>query len=449
MAGVVVCLLALALAAWADARARAATRAAQDDLAAARVHQDAVRALVAKAGATERGLTSQRAQLGASMFSTQLAIDAANSSLGDAQVAAYLQGVGIATLQTCLGGIERALGALRTSGTGQAAADLTAVSGPCAQVAGGSANGLVYPFDFPDPAVLVAGNTTYAYATNSVAGNIQIIESTDLAHWSAVGNALPSLPSWAAAGHTWAPSVAFVGGTYDLYYAVDPAGSTKECISVATARTPTGPFTDSSSAPLECQKALGGSIDPSAFVDAGGTPYLLWKSGGAGDARIWSQQLAPSGVAFTPGSTPTVLLSPDQPWQAGTVEAPDLVEAGGHYELFFSGNDWNTARYAVGVASCAGPSGPCASASPKPILASGTGVAGPGGASVFADSSGQFWIAFAAWIPGAVGFPHSRDLFLRRLDLSGPVASVAGASGSTGATGPTGAPAPGDVAGSS
>jgi hypothetical protein len=52
-------------------------------------------------------------------------------------------------------------------------------------------------------------------------------------------------------------------------------------------------------------------------------------------------------------------------------------------------------------------------------------VAGPGGESVFADTSGNFWIAFHAWVPGAVGFPNSRDLYLRRLTFSGSVPAVA------------------------
>ena len=100
-----------------------------------------------------------------------------------------------------------------------AAKDISAVSGPCTQLAGGSRTGLVYPFDFPDPSVILAGQTYFAYATNSVAGSIQIIESTDLSHWTAVGNALPSLPAWATPDNTWAPSVAMIGGTFVLYYA--------------------------------------------------------------------------------------------------------------------------------------------------------------------------------------------------------------------------------------
>ena len=419
-------VLVLASVVWADVRGRTATRTERSALAAAEAHLSTLRKDVASATVHKTAVTAERDGLGASLFATQTELNATNSSLGSTQVRAYLQGVDISTLQTCLGGVQSALAALKFANTSQAAKDITAVSGPCRQLDGGASAGLVYPFDFPDPAVILVGHTYYAYATNSVAGNIQILDSTDLTHWTVVGNALPSLPAWATVHFTWAPSVAFIGGNYDLYYALDPAGSTKECISVATSSQPQGPFYDTSAAPLECQNALGGSIDPSAFVDADGSSYLVWKSGGTGSAQIWSQQLAPSGTSFAPGTTSTSLLAPDHSWEAGTVEAPDLVEANGRYDLFFSGNDWNTADYAVGVATCSGPLGPCADASPNPILATGDGVAGPGGESVFADASGSFWIAFHAWIPGSVGFPNSRGLYLRRLDLSGAVPAVTG-----------------------
>ena len=71
--------------------------------------------------------------------------------------------------------------------------DISTVSGSCTQLAGGANAGLVYPFDFPDPDVILVGQTYYAYATNSVAGNIQMISSSDLVHWTAIGNALPRL----------------------------------------------------------------------------------------------------------------------------------------------------------------------------------------------------------------------------------------------------------------
>jgi beta-xylosidase len=301
-----------------------------------------------------------------------------------------------------------------------AISDLSGVSSACLSVDKGDNDGLVYPFDFPDPFVLRVGAVYFAYATNSVGGNIQIIESGDLTDWNALGNALPSLPKWASSGRTWAPSVVQIGGSYVLYYAVIVAGSGEECLSAATSTEPQGPFVDSSSAPLVCQASLGGSIDPSPFVDADGTPYLVWKSNGTNrqPSQIWSQQLSPTGTALV-GGDPTELLDADLGWESGVVEAPDLVLSGARYLLFYSGNNWDSANYAVGVATCSGPLGPCTEPWTQPILSSNAGALGPGGESVFTNSSGSPWIAFHAWLPGDVGYPHSRELFLQPLDLSG------------------------------
>ncbi len=222
----------------------------------------------------------------------QLATD--QTALATTNNEAETQGAAIGTLQTCLEGVNGALQQITAHNKTQATADISSASGACLTLEGGADSGLVYPFDFPDPFVLRVGNLYVAYATNSTEGNIQIIDSTDLVHWSAVGNALPNLPAWAEPGGTWAPSVLQVGGTFVLYYVAMVAGARdEECISVATATSPEGPFVDNSVAPLVCQSCLNGSIDPSPFVDATGTPYLEWKSnGGAGHpATIWSAQL--------------------------------------------------------------------------------------------------------------------------------------------------------------
>jgi hypothetical protein len=73
----------------------------------------------------------------------------------------------------------------------------------------------------------------------------------------------------------------------------------------------------------------------------------------------------------------------------------------------------------VGVALCSGPLGPCTEPWAQPILANDADVVGPGGESVFTDASGSTWIAFHAWIPTEVGYPHSRELYVRELTLSG------------------------------
>jgi hypothetical protein len=425
LALVVLGLGALIAAVWTDVDARLRSSHEESALAAADANLAGLRHDVKVTQYAKAVTSAKRDSLQASITTTMSQLTAAKGSLADANVNAYVQGEGINTLQTCLGGVKSAFTQISAGKNHHAAKDISAVSGACTQLAGGTSTGLVYPFDFPDPSVLLVGQTYFAYATNSVAGNIQIIDSTDLTHWSTIGNALPSLPAWATPDDTWAPSVALINGKFVLYDAVNVAGGGAECISVATASQPQGPFYDKSTAPLECQRSLGGSIDPSPFIGPDGTPYLVWKSGGPGNSRLWSQQLAPDGLSFAPGATPTSLLMPDQGWEAGTVEAPDMVTTGGRYYLFYSGSNWNSSDYAVGVATCTGPLGPCSDASPQPILSSGNGIDGPGGESVFADTAGNFWIAFHAWVPGAVGFPNSRDLYLRRLTFSGPVPSVA------------------------
>jgi beta-xylosidase len=333
--------------------------------------------------------------------------------------AVYLQGLDIGVLHTCLGGVQNALTQIAAHNNPAAANDISAVSAACLNLRGGSSSGLVYPFDFPDPFVLTVGTTYFAYGTNSVEGNIGIIESTDLVHWSVVGNALPSLPTWATPGSTWAPAVIPIGGQYVLYYSTVATSTGQQCISEATSAQPQGPYVDTSTGPMVCQTNLGGSIDPSPFVDVNGTPYLLWKSIGVDGQsdEIWSQQLNPAGTAVM-GTGPTAILAATQGWEDHNVEAPDLIALAGRYFLFYSGNSWTGPNYAVGVALCAGPLGPCAKPLSQPILASGTGMLGPGGESVFADSAGQFWIAFHAWAPGAVGYPNSRALYIRPLSFS-------------------------------
>lgn len=433
--GVVLVAAGLLLAAVVtDVQAQARARGEQSAVSRARHELSAARSALAATTYARALGADHRDALRSDITSTEGQLATAEQELALTHADAFLLGIGVGTLQSCLGGVQASLRAIAAHDNAGAARDLSAVSAACTTLANGARAGLVYPFDFPDPAVLRVGATYYAYATNSAAGNIGIIESTDLSNWDVVGNALPNLPAWAAPGATWAPGVLQVGGNFDLYYSAKVAGpgGGEECISVATAAQPQGPFTDGSAAPLECQASLGGSIDPSPFVDADGSPYLQWRSlGGAGQpATIWSERLDAAGTGFAVGPTdsPTPLIVADQAWEAGVVEAPDLFAAAGRYLLFFSGNDWSSPSYGVGVAICSGPLGPCAEPSTQPILSADSNVLGPGGESVFTDASGAAWIAFDGYAPGAVGYPNSRDLYLRRLDLSGTVPVVGPAS---------------------
>jgi beta-xylosidase len=351
-------------------------------------------------------------------------IAATNQSVEGETRARFYQGLNIGTLNTCLAGVAQAVTAISASQLTTAVSSIDTASSACLSL-DGTETGLVYPFDFPDPFILPVGGTYYGFATNSAAGNIQIIRSTDLHHWTTVGDALPHEPGWATPNATWAPSVLQRGGTFVLYYSAIYAPTGEQCISEAVATQPEGPYVDSSTLPLMCQTALGGSFDPTPFVDTDGTAYLIWKSQGGGGqpATLWSQRLTADGTGLVPRSA-APLLAPSQSWQGGVVEGPSMVDVGGQYLLFYSADNWQTTGYAIGVASCASPLGPCHDLSNQPLVASQSGFSGPGGPSVFADSGGHLWMAFHAWLPGKVGFPNSRLLFIRPFTVTGSGVSV-------------------------
>jgi Glycosyl hydrolases family 43 len=344
-------------------------------------------------------------------LTTELA--AATSRLNQAVAGLDLANFSVATVDNCLNGVQGAASDLEAGNRTGAVTALQSAEDSCELVNGATTGGPAYPYDFPDPDVIDVGGTYYAYGTNSASGNIQILESTTLTQWTLLGDALPRLASWARFGDTWAPGVIQIGALFYLYYAVNARGT--ECISVATSLKPQGPFTDRSTGPIVCQPSLGGSIDPSPYLDDAGHLYLTWKSNGAGGqpATIWAQPVAPGGTAMASGSAPVALLRPTQAWEGSVVEGPFMWNDHGQYFLFYSGNNWETGSYAEGVARCAGPVGPCAKPLPGPILGTEAQFAGPGGATVFTTPQGQPFIDFHGWQPDAVGPPNPRLLFIR------------------------------------
>jgi hypothetical protein len=375
--------------------------------------------------------TRERDKLATSLRSTNQELAVNTQSLNNDNGSISLQSLDLTTLHSCLQGVASAYQSLAGGSLPKAISAINAASGSCLTVEGGASSGLVYPFDFPDPDVLTVGGTYFAYATNSAAGNIQIITSTDLAHWSPVGDALPHLPAWAAPGTIWAPAVAQIGNTFVMYYSAGFALSGEQCISDAVATSPEGPFVDTSVLPLVCQLNLGGSIDPSAFIDPGGTVYLDWKSEGANGQppTLWAQQLDAAGTSLA-GPSPAQLLQPSLSWEDGIVEAPDMFWLDGQRYLFYAGAAWQTDKYAIGAAICSTALGPCTKTQSQPLFSSQGDIVGPGGPTAFWNSSGTSpELAFAGWLPNEIGFPHSRVLFIRPLQVTGGMPVICPATG--------------------
>ncbi len=276
----------------------------------------------------------------------------------------------------------------------------------------------IFANDFPDPMVIHAGSAYYAYSTETAwekPGRIfPILRSTDLVNWTYVADALPGAPIWGE-GDWWAPDVVQRGSTYYLFY-TGLNDAKVHCLAVATASSPVGPFTDRG--PLACGDSSGsGYIDPMAYFDETGA-WLYFSV----DGPHHSISVLPLSYDLLHVAGPRVeLFGVSQDWEHGpawtTVEGPYMVRHGDTYDLFYSGNDWRN-DYAEGVATSSSPVGPFVKSLANPILEGGSGLKGPGGASLFTGPRGQTWMAYHAWTE------KGRSLHLARVCWAGDRISV-------------------------
>jgi hypothetical protein len=107
------------------------------------------------------------------------------------------------------------------------------------------------------------------------------------------------------------------------------------------------------------------------------------------------RQLDATATRFATGSPWRTLLTPRDAWEGGVVENPAMIRYRGRLYLFWSGNAFDTTRYATGYAVCRTVLGPCRRKGR--LLASGAVLAGPGGATPFVDTAGRLRLAYHAW----------------------------------------------------
>jgi len=280
--------------------------------------------------------------------------------------------------------------------------------------------GTPYAGNFPDPTVLRVGKVYYAAATTLASLSLPMTSSTDLRHWAPrkagdpakpnQNDAMPTGASWARTRTspngrvfwpTWAPSLAHVGtGRYVAAYAVPRASDGRRCISVARSQHPLGPYVDSTSSPLTCGGTRA-AIDPQIFRDRGST-WLLYKYGASTDHLV-VRRMTSSATALVRGGHTYPLLTARKAWEGHTVENPAMIRLHGRLYLFYSANNYATAKYATGYAICRAVTGPCRRMGR--LLYTGSYLAGPGGATPFIDAAGRLRLVYHAWRTGNVGSP--------------------------------------------
>ncbi|MEL4503340.1 glycoside hydrolase family 43 protein [Luteococcus sp. H138] len=283
----------------------------------------------------------------------------------------------------------------------------------------------VYPYNFPDPQVIKGSDGYLAIATNGNGMNVQVLTSPDMTEWTQGKDALPTVAPWSSSGKVWAPEIIkWTDGSYRLYYTTKAPDPQWQCISVATAGKPEGPFVDDSAKPLVCETKEGGSIDQSPFIDSSGKAWLYWKNDGNAiktDTWIKAQQLSPDGKGLV--GKPTKLFQQDLPWEGHLVEGPAVVEIDGVFHMFYSANDYGSADYAVGHAVADSPLGPFVK-DPEPALAANEVAAGPGHCQLIKVGE-QWWMVYHAWQPDAVGDEATgRQMWLSKVRFDGRKATI-------------------------
>ncbi|MFD2795657.1 family 43 glycosylhydrolase [Promicromonospora vindobonensis] len=331
-------------------------------------------------------------------------------------------------------------------------------------------NPITEPFadTYADPAVIRGKDGWwYLYATSDPLvsggpfGNMHVAKSRDLETWEYVDTIFDeeNRPAWAAsASYFWAPDIRYVDGEYVMYYTVTDTEANPDpwdyTIGVATAPTPTGPWTDSGGPVLDPRPAGGSSylntIDPALFADDDGTRYLYF---GGFNGGIWVTELDKTGTRAV--GEPTRVTVADR------YEGAFVVKRDGWYYLMGSSANCcagPVTGYSVYTGRSRSPLGPFTDhegvslnesrvGGTQVVAQNGNRWIGVGHHAVLTDVSGQDWMLYhaidkdEAWLnePGGV---NRRPTLIDRMDwIDGWPVVNAGA-------GPSEGPQPGPVSAS-
>ena len=289
----------------------------------------------------------------------------------------------------------------------------------------------------PDPSIIrgqPGDNYWYLYCTNERFTDyapvhlLLISKSSDLVHWTYVGDVFQRLPSWVASdAGLWAPDIQYFNGRYYLYYAASKTSHAGSAIFVATSASPVGPWTASPTPVVEPQSCCGGSrdvIDP-AIVEDGGQRYIFYGSFHGG---IAARRLSADGMTSDSASEVPIATS-------DRYEAPYVIKRNGSFYLMVSSGPCCAGLltgYSVFVGKSPSVLGPYLDKDGNSLLDSrvgGTPVLqmngnrwlGPGHNAVVADASGQDWIIYHAVDVNKPVFADSwtrRPAMMDRLDWS-------------------------------
>jgi xylan 1,4-beta-xylosidase len=265
--------------------------------------------------------------------------------------------------------------------------------------------------DRPDPSVIRVGHEYWATVTSGTwEPEFVLFQSRNLLNWEISSAVFQKRPDWAERDF-WAPEISEDHGRYFVYYTARKTGGPL-CVAVATASSPSGPYTDQG--PLVCQE--DGSIDAMAVTDERGGRYLVWKEDGNSRNQptpIWAQRLSNDGLKLI-GKKTELIRNDSKSWEGGVVEGAFILRRGDWFYLFYSGNSCCGRRcnYALGVARSRNLLGPYEKHPANPILAENHYWQCPGHGSLVTDDQGRDFLLYHAYRKSESAFFIGREALL-------------------------------------
>jgi arabinan endo-1,5-alpha-L-arabinosidase len=330
-----------------------------------------------------------------------------------------------------------------------------------------TAGSLGQVYNCPDPSVIKSqtggSDTWYVYCTGDTMNAndtvtpggayklhlITIFSSTDLVHWTYVGDAFPSIPAWAAPNQEFTtPAISYFGGLYHLYYtantatALNAAYGLPPAIGVGTSTSPAGPFVDSGSPVVPASLGCGGCANfdteaPEIINDNNGNNWIVY---GGPLGGIIIEEMNAAGTAVNSSTAISIgvdnfFTDPYIYYNANTGYFYEFLSAGGCCSGAISSLNVRVGR----SQSITGPyfdkEGNDLNAYTPPAIIgdpggdimlaqNGNDIVGSGSNTLFTDETGQTYIMYSgvsqnnSTVPSYNGFLTARQLMMDPLDWS-------------------------------
>lgn len=224
----------------------------------------------------------------------------------------------------------------------------------------------ILPNFHADPEVLYSHKTGkfYVYSTTDglsgwAGSHFECYSSPNLTDWTLEGTVvdLASAQVTWASGNAWAPAIEekMVDGEYNYYFYFSGNAGRNKQIGVATAKSPTGPFTDHGSSIIaDSPTGRGQQIDVDVFTDpVSGNSYIYWGNGYMAVAQL-EKDMATLKAGTTQVITPTGGTLADYAYREGAY----VFYRNGLYYFLWSVDDTGSPNYHVAYGTSKSPTGP-------------------------------------------------------------------------------------------